>query len=319
MARNQVSGLAIAVFSVDEGQYYTFGQRRKGSDSPIDGNSLFEIGSITKVFTATLLAIAIDKKRAKLETPIASYLPPPLKSAPIGKISFLELATHTASLPRVPTNFLPNQNYGRQKFIDFLATWQPPSPPGSDYLYSNTGFGVLAMALSGLFKEAYIPLLNQNILKPLAMEHTFFRVPPGLNADYVQGYKPNGLPAPRWPMTAWKPGAGALRASISDMLTFLKANLGLANPTLSRACAKTHQGYFKLNAKRVQALAWLRITLADGSSVLVKDGGTSGFASYIVLAPKQRQGVVVLANKAKSHVGKLAMALMRRLLASQAK
>ena len=317
MQRNHVPGLAIDVIYHGKPYFFFFGVANKKTKTQINRNTIFEIGSITKAFTATLLALDVNAKKIKLSQQIGSKLPFGLHKDnwAIDHITFLQLATHTSGLPRRPSNFHRNKPYGLKKFIQFLSHWTPPYPPGTRFLYSNTAFGVLGYTLADVDHKKLWILFKHKIFQPLNMENTVYFVKGANQQRYAQGYKKNGRPAMRLKMEAWKPGAGALRSTPADMMKFLVANMGLGgvSPSLKQAMKLAHKSFFKKNKRMSQGLAWATWHTKIGE-VTHKSGATSGFTSMIAFIPGKQLGIVVLANKTRAKVARVTMAVLKKLV-----
>lgn len=305
MLNNDVPGIAVCIFDGQVGVIHCYGVRDVARNIPVTPDTLFEIASITKVFTATDLALQVEEGHMALHDSITRYLPELDKSeAPINKVTLEELATHTSSLPRG----LPAR-YSRKMVLAFLRDWAPMYPIGSHYLYSNLAFGVLGYALEAEEKEPLEQLLNREILHPLGMNETFITVPQNLYQNLAQGYSPRGSPVPANKVSAW-PAGGALKSTPSDMLKFLKFNLGVLGPNnLQRAMQLAHKGYFKVNDHLTMGLGWQHFT-HNGVHILDKNGGLAGFSSYIGMIPDRKLGIVILANKSKVNCTKLGRSIL---------
>lgn len=323
MQNNQVSGMAIDIYYNGQPYYLTYGVANEQNGSPVTTNTIFELASTTKTFTATVLALLVQQGKIQLNQPIGAFLPGELNGSnlPIDQITFQQLATHTAGLPKMPANFNgPGNPYNKQMFFNFLQNWQPNYSVGTQYNYSNTGFGVLGYALAGVAGMPYEELLQQSVLNPLNMNNTSMFVPANKQAEYAQGQNLRGQATPPWPMAPWKPGAGALRSTPVDMMNFLEANLnvGSAPENIKQAMQFAQQSYFQVNNNMTQGLAWAQKKLANGATVLFKDGSSAGFSSFIALTPSNTLGVVVMANKGKMRVGQLSYLLLNQMSQWQA-
>lgn len=292
MQQEDVPGLAVAIYSGGKGTIRCYGEADLSTGRPVTADTLFEIASITKVFTSTDLALQVEWGKMQLQDHLERYMPR-LQGAS-GEITLEELATHTSSLPRD----VPAEVHDRQMLIAYLQTWEAPYPIGSRYVYSNLAFGLLGFALENVERRPYEEILQKEILRPLGMSSTVVTVPERLKALLAVGYSVEGKSmAPRGPMII--PASGALRSTATDMLQFLKANLGLiGSPDLIEACQIAQDGYFRVSDKLTLGLGWQRVKL-NGYLVLDKNGGLPGFSSYIGLLPKGKIGVVILANKAR--------------------
>ncbi len=308
-----VPGVAIGVFYNQNGQVYTFGVADKKTQKAVTGNTIFDIASLTKVFTATELAIQVESGRMAFSDSVAKYLPGLNQpGAPIQNVTLQELATHTSSLPRTPPASGQNHPPNQKTLIHYFQNWRPDYPIGTHFLYSNIAYGLLGYTMARARGETYQQLIREDILKPLGMERTMIVVPPNLQQDYATGYKPDGEPAQRWPMVAW-PGGGSLRSTANDMLSFLEANLGArGTQELIEAMQTAQKPYYKVSQKLTIGLGW-QLVHANGLFYIDKNGGVPGFSSYIGMLPDKKIGVVILANKAKTNITAFGRQLLRQL------
>ncbi len=232
IAAGMYQTLVFGVVDGDSGEVVAFGRLDDGK-AP-DGETVYEIGSITKTFTATLLARAVLASRVTLDTPVAQLLPGwkiPLRS---GKaITLGSLATHRSGLPRLPTNMQPNDpsdpyaDYDAAKLKAFLDGYELPRDPGASYEYSNLGFGLLGHALAQMDHTSYDALVDEVIFKPLGMTMTGTRLTESVRARLAPGHDDTGKAAKNWDFDALA-GAGAIHSTASDLLRYLKANMGAA-------------------------------------------------------------------------------------------
>lgn len=273
---------------------------------PIDGETLFEIGSTTKVFTALLLADMVERKQVKLDDPITRYLPagvkvPDWKGRPI---TLVDLATHTSGLPRLPGNLLPKDpanpyaDYTVAQMYEFLGSCTLASEPGSRYEYSNLGAGLLGHILALQGGSDFESLLKSRIFQPLGMLGTGIRLAQPAAARLATGHDGNGVRVPTWDLPTLA-GAGALRSDADDLLKFLSANLnpgpdGLG-PALKLAQARRKDTGM---AGMSIGLGW-HIRTSSGDELVWHNGQTGGYHSFFGLNARERRAVVVLTNMAK--------------------
>jgi beta-lactamase class C len=297
MQQHDVPGVAVAIVNGNSERIYTYGLADKKRNAKVTENTLFEIASITKVFTTTALALNVLQGKMGLEDPISKYIPGlDSPSSAISKVTLLDLATHTSSLPRVGGSW---KEGGLQKIISFLQHWQPNFPIGTRYEYSNLGFGLLGYALETIEKRSYEEIIGEDILKPLGMHMTFTQVPESRLSLYAQGYNQKGNEAPRR-IPGYLLGSGALRSTVKDMLKFLKANMGINTPeSLLKAMQLTQQPFYTVRKHFIMGLGWQRFDF-EGTLVINKNGGLTGFTSYIGWIPEKKIGVVILTNKGKA-------------------
>jgi serine-type D-Ala-D-Ala carboxypeptidase/endopeptidase len=224
-----------------------------------DGDTVYEIGSVTKTFTATLLAQAVLSGRVTLDTPVARILPDFKIPSRGGKeITLGELGTQHTGLPRMPSNFLPrdvDNPYDAPKLKAFLAGYQLPRDPGASYEYSNLGFGLLGYALAQLEHTTYGAVTDEEILKPLGMTMSGTVFTDAMRAHLAPGHDDTGKAAQNLAFDALA-GAGAILSTANDMLRYLKANMGIDQSPLA-AAMKLAQGSRSDIAKTVRiGLAW---------------------------------------------------------------
>jgi serine-type D-Ala-D-Ala carboxypeptidase/endopeptidase len=313
------AGVVVALISASEPtQILAWGETSRGNGKLPDGHTVFEIGSVSKVFTSLLLARLVVDKQVTLDTPVAHLLSPKTK-LPSGKraITLLDLATHTSGLPRMPDNFHPADpdnpyaDYSVGQLFAFLATASLEGEPGAKYEYSNLGAGLLGQALARRGKADWAILVGANITQPLGMTSTMVALTNEARERLAQGYDCDGEPVKTWDLPTLA-GAGALRSTALDMVTFVEAELAASRDpksALAKAIALTQRPYRDLGAADGAGkigLAWhIR---PDG--VLWHNGQTGGYHSYVAFRPTRRVGVVVLANGATAVADKLGAAAM---------
>lgn len=296
LEERQLPGMAVAVTLNQHGYIFCYGVANKERMNPITPETIFEIGSVTKVFTSTDLALQIVKRRMALHDSIVQYMPALQEGGPIKNVTLLELATHTSSLPRVPPKKWKNQKFTREEIIRFLKNWQPEFPIGSRYLYSNLGFGLLGFALENLEEKPYQEVIEKDICRPLQMTSTYTHVPDRLKQNIATGYSMNGQrPQAPWEVV-WE-GAGTLRSTPADMLKFLQANLDTkAIGRLGQAMQLAQQPFFKAKENLTLGLAW-QLSHHEGLLLIDKNGAVPGFSTYIGFLPEKQIGVALFCNQ----------------------
>jgi serine-type D-Ala-D-Ala carboxypeptidase/endopeptidase len=285
--------LVFGVVDGDKSDVVAFGNLDDGT-AP-DGETVYEIGSITKTFTATLLAQAVLSGRLMLDTPVAQLLGDfKIPSGGGKEITLSDLATHHSGLPRMPSNFMPKDpanpyaDYDAAKMNVFLAGYQLPRDPGAAYEYSNLGFGLLGHALAQSVPTTYGALIDDDILKPLGMTMSGTVFTDAMRAHLALGHDDRGNAAKNWDLDALA-GAGALRSTANDMLRYLKANMGIGQSALATAMNFAQRPPSDL-AKT--GLAW--VTTDKG--IVWHNGGTGGYRSFLGFTADRRRGVIILTN-----------------------
>lgn len=300
---------SIVVGVIDEKgtRFTSFGKTDKTTAAKnSDENTVFEIGSITKAFTGTLLAEAVRRGEVKLDDPISKFLPKTVKTPTRGgkEITLLDLATHTSALPRLPANFAPkdNQNpyadYTVEQMYDFLSKFTPTRDIGAQYDYSNLGMGLLGHILSLRAGMSYEDLVKTRILKPLGMDDTTVTLSPVLKSRTAQGFDADGEASGLWDLPTLA-GAGALRSTAKDMAKFIAANLNLTKTNLADVFSAAHKPQRDASEKMKIGLGW-HILAGSTGEIIWHNGGTGGFRSFVGFNLAQKRGIVVLTNSAES-------------------
>ncbi len=262
-----------------------------------DAEAIYEIGSITKVFTTVLLADMVNRGEVALADPIAKFLPKTVKVLERNgkQITLQDLATHKSALPRLPTNLQPKEpknpyaDYTVENLYAFLNSYTLPRDIGAQEEYSNLGVGLLGHILALRAGKDYESLLRERILAPLAMTSTAITLTPALRARLVPGHDDKRAPAANWDLPTLA-GAGAIRSSVNDMLKFAAAACALRQTPLAAA--------FTLSQTPVR-LAWQQSTRFS-EPVLWHNGGTGGYRSMMACSLANKRAAVVLSNVALS-------------------
>ncbi len=294
-------GIVVGIVSAAGVQIVSHGTMSTEDTTPVDGNTLFEIGSLTKLFTALTLADMVERDEVKLDAPISPHLPSDV-NAPSKEgepIRWVHLARHVSGLSREPDNYsgkeryAPDTTYSAKEMFEFIGSYELERKPGVRHEYSNLGFGLLGELLARHADRDYDTLIRERICRPLKMEHT--SVQPTEPARFATGHLLDRSPVESYVLEGLQ-GAGALKSSINDLVRFLAANLGMLptslDPAITRAQIGRRDFGFPANDKR---LAW-SVTTADRSEVFSHDGKTWGFRAFLALSRSRRFGVVILSN-----------------------
>ncbi len=251
MAKNQAPGVIVVVRRHGKTQFFPLGLADVARGSPVTPDTIFELASITKVFTTTSLAIEVEAGRMRLADSIAEYIPLLReRGGDIKRVTLLELATHTSSLPRTPGVKAPPQGWNKRLVLEWVAGWRAPYPPGTKSLYSNVAVGILGFAIADREERPLLEVWREQFLGPLEMRNTFFEIPPDARARVTQGYSPQGKPVAHDPPGGW-PAGGRLKSSGRDMGQFLAANLDeLPNLRRSRGPCNSRSGPTSKRRKR---------------------------------------------------------------------
>jgi serine-type D-Ala-D-Ala carboxypeptidase/endopeptidase len=270
----------------------------------MDGDTVFEIASITKVLTALLLADMAARGEVSFDDPVANYLP---QSATLGvrgrPITLLDLATYTSGLPGMPNNLPPGwqtspnplADYTPDSLYAFLSGYTPDYEPGTHYQYANLGYGLLGLALARRAGKDYEALLVERICDPLGLAHTRITLSPDMRKHVAQGHNLGMEPAQLLDMPALQ-GAGAVRATANDLIVFLRACMGLDRTPLDGAFARLLETRKATPLPGTDAgLGWF-ISSDDGEQIAWKTGATSGYGAFVGFSTQERRGAIVLTN-----------------------
>ncbi|WP_128547269.1 serine hydrolase [Larkinella soli] len=301
--RQNTVGLSIGLLRNDSLWVYGYGETGRDSGKIPDETTLFEIGSITKTFTATLLMDAVRRGEVRLDDPINRYLPdsiPALQKDGI-PVTLKTLSNHTSGLPRLPANLFtfatnmnnPYRHYGRKELYAFLKTVTLPRRPGEQYEYSNLAVGLLGTVLENVAGKPFEELVRERITRPLGMEHTVIALGDQDKAAFAQGHDAKGNPVSSWEFQALT-AAGGIRSDVRDLIRYLKAELGNGPARLVSAMKQTQETTFK-NGDTSVGLGWHRRTEA-ARPWYWHQGGTGGFVTFTAFNPDRRTAVVLLTN-----------------------
>lgn len=323
MNQHGIPGMAVGVILDGKSYVFNYGRMAKEGSKPITDNTLFEVGSVSKTFTATLATYAEANGYLALTNPAGKYVPA-LQGSAFGDVEILHLATHT------PGGFplqVPENIKNEKQMLKYFKEWQPAYLPGTHRTYANPSIGMLGYITAQSMKGDFAKLVEQKLFGPMGMTHSYINVPRDRMADYAQGYTKDGKPV-RMTNAVLSSEAYGVRTTATDLIQFLKANMNLVplDEKLERAIRDTHAGYFRVG-EMTQDLVWEQYdypaelpALIEGNSqrtsrpalavkriipplppqedVLInKTGSTNGFGAYVAFVPQKRMGIVILANR----------------------
>ncbi len=321
-----VTGLAIGVVYGDKAQTFGYGKVSAASQTAPDETTLFEIGSVTKVFTALALADMAREKLVSLDDPVRKWLPESVKvPSRDGKEITLEcLSTHTSGLPRLgrslelqalrnPLN--PFAQFTVDELYATLASSRLACTPGTKCAYSNLGVGLLGHVLARRAGLSYEELIQRRVCTPLGMTETRITLPDALKSRLAEGHDIDGNPLPPWNI-ATLAGCGALRSNVRDLLRLVQANLGILKSPLAEAIQSTHKPRLDIGPGQAICLGW-HLRKAEG--ILWHNGQTGGYHSFVGLRKNPPIGVVVLGNTAGGTVDAVGYRLLDLLAGKEPK
>jgi beta-lactamase class C len=323
MAKYNIPGMAVGIIVAGKPYVFLYGVASTETRQPVTRDTMFELGSVSKTFTATLTCYAQLTGHLSLSDKTSKYLPS-LQNSKFGNVSLLNLGTHTpGGLPlQVPDNIQNND-----ELMQYFKQWQPAYAPGTYRTYTNLGIGTLGLITAKSMGQDFATLMEQRLFPALGMKSTYIHVPAAKMADYAQGYTKEGAPI-RMAIGVLSSEAYGIKTTAPDMVRFMEDNMRLVklDRKFQRAITDTHTGYFKAGPM-TQDLIWEQYpypvtlhALLDGNSAAMafhatpvtaiqppenpredvwinKTGSTNGFGTYIAFVPEKRLGIVMLANK----------------------
>jgi D-alanyl-D-alanine-carboxypeptidase/D-alanyl-D-alanine-endopeptidase len=298
-------GIIVGIVGPNGRRVISYGHLNQGDPRPLDGDTVFEIGSVSKVFTALLLADMVQRHEVALTDPVTKYLPAGAKIPERNgrSITLVDLATHTSSLPFMPDQ-LPafDDSVGEKNSIaqlyQFLSRYQLTRDPGTEWDYSNIGYWLLGEALTSRTGTDYEGLLRERVTGPLKMTSTAVTLSPELKAKLAVGHNAVLQPARSFSsvsMYGAMPAAGGLLSTVNDILKFLSVCLGYEPSPLASSMSAMLSAQRPIDGGE-QVLGWVVNGKGD-DRLITHDGFTWGYASYVAWDPASRVGAVVLSNQ----------------------
>lgn len=323
MKENDLPGMAVAITVNDKQFFFGYGVASRESGQKVTEKTIFEVGSVSKTFAATLAAYAMESGTFSLTEKASAYLPA-LAGGALDKIDVLDLGTYTAGgLPLQVPDEVTNQD----GMIAYFRAWKPEFAPGTRRRYSNPSIGLFGYLAAESMGKPYDALMEETLLPKLGLSNTFIHVPKGRMGDYAYGYTKAGKPIRVSPGVLDSEAYG-IKTTAPDLIRFVEANISgqVSDEKLRGAIAATRVGYYRVG-ELTQGLGWesypYPVTLdrllagnsadmafkpqkaeklnppvpAAADAWLNKTGSTNGFATYAAFIPARKVGIVILANK----------------------
>ena len=339
-------GIAVGLIDRNGTRTFSYGKIEKNSDIATTSDTVFEIGSVTKPFTAILLAKLRDEGLLSLDDPITKFLPELKNNSYIvrKKLTLFDVATHTADLPStlplqkiLPYLFFlsigkshvhnPFSDYSKEELYEDLLKRKIKKQPGTTWSYSNYGYAILGHVFERVTNSSYEELIKSRICKPLGIEDTGIDLCNTHKDKMATGYTFSGKKSNFWSSPSME-GMISLRSTVHDLLKFTSANLGLSKSSLSPVlefCLSTRVNanlttFMKYYPKYVYGipltkfrLGWLVFNFRN-REIIGHDGGTEGFSSFLIMNSQNKSGVVILTNRLNPRpVHKLGLELLKEM------
>lgn len=307
----RVRAAVVGVYQDGEFNVHSVGQISVDDERVPTGETVFEIGSISKVFTALLVQVFVEEGLLDWDEPIQSYLPNvDFTSELVAAITPRQLATHRSGLPRLPTNLNVAENpmdpyidYGSQDLVNFLESFNP-SQLANEYLYSNLGFAILCLLTTSTGEKYFHELLDEKIFKPLGMNDSFIGMNASIrnfiatskNMEIASGFS-NSMTINHWNFNIHS-GAGGILSTANDFEKFIEAHWAEPVSNIHQALAATRE--FQYDSP--QGLGWNSMPSRTGTTVMWHNGQTGGFASFLAVDPQEQRGWVILTSSTESEL-----------------
>lgn len=323
MRQHGVPGMAVALVAYGQRYVYHFGVASKTTGKPVTRDTLFEIGSVSKTFTATLVSVAQTGGHLALSDPASKHLPA-LRGSSFDTVTLLDLGTHTSG--GLPLQF-PGGIGNDDQLMRYFRDWKPTHTPGTVRTYANPSIGLLGMIAAKSMSDGFDALMERRVFSPIGLRHTYLHVPKAEMTHYAQGYTKQDAPARVMPGLLASEAYG-VKTTAGDLLRFVEAHMGRVpvDADLQRAVLATHTGYYQVGPM-TQDLIWEQyahpvalqdLVAGNGSSMSLKPnpvlridppspprddvwinktGSTNGFGAYVAFVPASKAGIVLLANK----------------------
>ena len=323
MEKNQIPGMSVGLVLQGHTYVFNYGMASVEGQRRVTDATIFEIGSVSKTFTATLATYAEVRGNLRLSDTVAKYLPE-LADTDYGRLQLYHLGTHTTG--GLPLQ-VPDDVRNEEQLLSYFRAWKPPYKTGAMRTYANPSIGSLGLIAAKSMHQNFSAAMSHEILYPLGLKSTYLSVPSGKMTSYAFGYTKDKVPVRVNPGVLSNEAYG-IKTTAQDLTRFLKANMGMLplSSSMQTALDNTRKGYFKVG-DMTQDLIWeeyalpvdLQVLQKGNSNVLIynptpvvaqvppatpradvwvnKTGSTNGFGAYVAFVPSKRFGIVVLANK----------------------
>ena len=293
--------IAVAHIQNDKVVFYGYIHKETGVEVVNNQHAVFEIGSVSKTFTAALAAICFERGLLKPSTTLKEVLQTPMPND-VQAITLEQLSNHSSGLARLPSNLTmdnpsnPYEDYDTTQLFSYLKKAKLDNKPGTVYSYSNTGAGLLGTICANVLHLSYEQALQQYIFTLYKMNTSSVKLTPQQQAVLVKGQDAEGNEISNWNFDCLA-GAGGIKSTISDMALYAQENLNEQN-TIFSSC---HKPTFKVNEQMSIGLGWHLITTKTGATVLFHNGGTGGYTSSVMLDKQAQKGIIILSNISAFH------------------
>ena len=303
----KVPGMVVGIIHGDSTYTYSFGSLSKAEDIIPTQNSIFELGGITKVFTASLVEILVDEGLMDYETNLNDYLPTPIRNDK-SDMSLYEAITHTAGMPRLPHGIgkrereanNPYAYYAKSDLFDFYKNYYPVIDEENRYQYSHVSYALIETAIENVTGQKFEEVLYEKLLAPLKMDDTNIDLTEDQESRLSPGYNILGNPTKPWRFSSFK-GSVGMKSSVSDLLKFVHVQMGDTNPAYATLFENMHNPLYETAVAKGNYIvkSW-HVIKTKNHNVVLHAGSTSGHQAFVGFVKETNTGVVILSNSENS-------------------
>jgi len=303
----KVPGLVIGIIQGDSTYTYSFGSLSKAENLIPTQNSIFELGGITKVFTASLVEILVDEGLMEYDANLNDYLPAPIRNNK-SNMSLYEAITHTAGMPRLPHGIgkrereanNPYAYYAKSDLHDFYKNYYPVIDEESRYQYSHVSYALIETAIENITNQKFEDVLREKLLEPLQLNDTNIDLTEAQETRLSPGYNILGNPTKPWRFSSFK-GSVGMKSSVQDLLQFVHVQMGDSNPAYATLFDDMHNPLYETEVAKGNYIgkSW-HVIKKKNHNVVLHAGSTSGHQAFVGFVKETNTGVVILSNSENS-------------------
>lgn len=300
---DETPGFIIGIIDQDSTYFVEFGSKEKGSKATLDAEDIFEVGSISKVFTSSLVSILVAEGKLRYEDKINFFIPEKFQNPRMDEITILDLIQHTSGLPVRPYFFGlkekdPQNPYGyyeKEELLSFYVNFVPKSK--GVFNYAHTNYGLLEIVLESATQMSFDKLMDTYIFEPLEMDSSFVFFKERKKDIVTVGYDRAGRVTDPWTFASFGASEG-VKTSASDLIKFMRCNLALLNHPYSDIFSINHSKEVEtdFNASILTGRGWQIIDQKKGYDILTHNGKTNGHNAFISFIKETGTGVIILSN-----------------------
>jgi serine-type D-Ala-D-Ala carboxypeptidase/endopeptidase len=309
---DKIPGFVIGIIYRDSVFIYSYGTTTKDSLKVPDRETIFEIGGLTKVFTASLVNLLVEEGVMNYDSTLNHYLPEDYQNDKTEKITINDLIIHTSGLPKLPLEFgikenepnNPYANYTKEDLLDFYKNYLPEEDRFGKYHYSTLNYALLEIAIEFATKESFEEVLREKIFDPLNMKNSCVTIDEIKKGQLTTGYTIAGIATPIWQFQSFAASEG-VKSSADDLLKFLACNLGQSHPKLAANFSQTHVQVIEteFNKNAFMGKGWHIVKNKKYYDSVLHAGSTSGQRAFMGFVKETQTAVVLLSNSEYSTNG----------------